>query len=91
MKLYLKKAEDMTIKNIINLREFRKPKEPLQSSTGYMICPTCKAAFGIEGVGFCSSCGQKLRWTNYWKKEKRKEQITDQIILNSHFNNFKLG
>lgn len=90
MKLYLKKAEDMTIKDIVNLREFRKPKEPLKSSSGYMICPTCKAPFGIEGVGFCSSCGQKLRWTKYWQEQERKQNLADIIVWNSHFHKFDI-
>lgn len=91
MKLYLKKAEDFTIKDIINLREFRKPKAPLRTYRGSMICSTCKTTFDIEGVNFCSHCGQKAKWTKYWREEKRKENLRNRIIWATQFHDFDIG
>ena len=80
MKLYLKKAEDMNIKDIINLRNFRKTKEPIKQNGGYVVCATCKTPFTIEGSNFCSHCGQKANWKNYWLEEERKEQIMETFL-----------
>lgn len=33
----------------------------------YALCPRCKATMEKDYLSFCSSCGQKLSWTN-WEK-----------------------
>lgn len=33
-------------------------------------CPSCGNQFEFEGVRFCSHCGQKLDWSNYWEALK---------------------
>jgi hypothetical protein len=33
-------------------------------------CPSCYTEFDREGLKYCSNCGQRLDWSNYWEALK---------------------
>lgn len=76
MRLRSRRAEDLTIKQIISLLQFRRAREVIYTSIEHYdrgLCPTCKTPPNIEYSKFCVGCGQKLSWNNYYKRSNRED------------------
>lgn len=77
MSLRSKKAEDLSIRQINSLLSFRKSREALITLNRFegATCPTCKSHPGNTYCNFCSNCGQKLSWNNYYKEVGRWDYV----------------
>lgn len=40
------------------------PKTPWTREITQYLCPICSRVIGFNGTTFCSTCGQKLDWSN---------------------------
>lgn len=67
IKIKIKKAEDLNLRQIISLMAFRKKREAIPTYKDFWGCPNCHTTIDREGVNFCPHCGQKLSWTNFYK------------------------
>ena len=67
------KAEDLNLRQIISLLSFRKKREAIPTYNSFWGCPTCHNTIESEGSNYCSYCGQKLSWNNFYKKVMKIE------------------
>lgn len=83
MSLSNKKAEELTLPQIISLLSFRKAKNVNLKNEHFIACPTCGNSSLKDYQKFCSCCGQKLNWDIFWKTEDNVEYLLD--ILEQDF------
>lgn len=76
------KAEDLSTKQIISLMNYRKPREVKIKCGKYdkTFCPNCNH-YVQEYKRYCSHCGQRLKWRNYYKSIETQKAIKESFDI----------
>lgn len=90
----MQKCFDVVNEAINKLEKRDTPMKPLKVNNTKLIywCSKCDCSSIQRYDKFCHECGQRLDWSNLWKKKLLKRKIYDSrftiyIIISNSFNN----